>query len=533
MHDQDTEIEKFLSSVISMIHPDAIYDLMLQTLVSFFHPDGLLLMFNINAEPVYHIVRSWGDISFEKDFCFSTPTVIRQLLSCDSYIPLNNNPDADSVLELLTARKRKWLAEQDISAIYCLKYCHALIGFLFIAKHDHEPLSASQIQALDKISYYATHALRNANLYQNAYRASIIDDLTSLYNRKHAFECIGNRCLAQTPCALILLDIDDFKLYNELYGSREGDSLIHRCAQLILQALPEDAMAFRYGADEFLVLWDTNDLTRIKGFTASLIERITHANTSDMVWSMTITCGISTFPDISENASMLLHNAEQAIYFGKLEGKGHTTVYQKGLEERAQNPDMRAAYERIAPTVYALTAAIDAKDNFTFVHSMNVSKYAVALAEVLNMSANDIEIVRNAGMLHDIGKISIPEHILKKTSDLTEDEYEIMKTHVENSTKMIRYLPNMDYVIPAVVTHHERYDGTGYPRGLAGNEIPLMGRILAIADCFDAMTSRRTYKQPLPVSYAIEQLRKNSGTQFDPELVEQFIALIEEQKIAV
>ena len=108
-----------------------------------------------------------------------------------------------------------------------------------------------------------------------------------------------------------------------------------------------------------------------------------------------------------------------------------------------------------------------------------------------------------------------------------------MKTHVENSTKMIRYLPHMDYVIPAVLGHHERYDGTGYPRGLAGEDIPYMARILTIADCFDAMTARRPYKKPLSVSYAVSELKKNSGTQFDPELVDVFIRLIEEGKITV
>ena len=164
---------------------------------------------------------------------------------------------------------------------------------------------------------------------------------------------------------------------------------------------------------------------------------------------------------------------------------------------------------------------------------MNVSRYAVTLAESLDMNANEIEIIRDAGMLHDIGKISIPENILKKTTHLTNKEYDIMKTHVENSTKMIRYLPDMDYVIPAVVGHHERYDGKGYPRGLAGEEIPLMARILTIADCFDAMTARRPYKQPMPVSYAVSELQNNSGTQFDPALVTQFVSLIYEGKIAV
>ena len=149
------------------------------------------------------------------------------------------------------------------------------------------------------------------------------------------------------------------------------------------------------------------------------------------------------------------------------------------------------------------------------------------------MNQNEIEIVRDAGLLHDIGKISIPERILQKTSRLTDEEYEIMKTHVENSTKMIRYLPDMDYVIPAVVGHHEHYDGKGYPRGLAGKDIPYMARILTIADCFDAMTARRPYKQPMSVSYAISELEKNSGTQFDPELVPVFVKLIYEGKISV
>ena len=150
-----------------------------------------------------------------------------------------------------------------------------------------------------------------------------------------------------------------------------------------------------------------------------------------------------------------------------------------------------------------------------------------------SITAEQQDLIPLASALHDIGKISIPERILQKTSQLTPEEYEIMKTHVENSTKMIRYLPHMDYVIPAVLGHHERYDGTGYPRGLAGEDIPYMARILTIADCFDAMTARRPYKKPLSVSYAVSELKKNSGTQFDPELVNVFIRLINEGKITV
>lgn len=531
MSDQENLLDNFLSSVISTLNSEEIFDVTMNTLIKLLDPDGLLLMFGQKTNHIYHVIRNWGDISFEKDYCVLCDAVMQQLAARDNYIATDEA--CDSILALATSRQNRWLKEQDVTAFYTLKYNQAIIGFLFIVNHDHRPISESQLQNLHRINYYASYALRNANLYQNAYRASITDDLTSLYNRKHAFECIDNCCSEKKEATLILLDIDDFKLYNELYGSKEGDDLIHRCAQLILQELSDADMAFRFGADEFMILKAGCDTASAKEFATHMIDRITHSHTSDMVWDITITCGISTFPDISTDALSFLHNAEQAVYYGKLEGKGHMIVYRRGMEDRSQNPDIRVAYERVAPTIYALTAAIDAKDNYTFIHSMNVSKYAVALAEALGMNANAIEIIRNAGMLHDIGKISIPEHILKKTSKLTPEEYEIMKTHVENSTKMIRYLPNMDYVIPAVVAHHEHYDGSGYPRGLAGEDIPLMGRILTIADCFDAMTARRPYKPPMPMSYAIGELQKNSGTQFDPELVPVFISLIYEGKIAV
>lgn len=531
MNDPNTLFEHFLSAVISTLNSDEIYDVMMDTLTELLEPDGLLLMSAKKTDPVYEITRKWGDISCEKDYCFSCDQMLKHLLPDDNFIAIDE--ESADLLAKVTSRKKRWLTEQDITAFYTLKYNRAIIGFLFIARHDHAPLSELQIQLLHRICYYASYALRNANLYQNAYRASITDDLTSLYNRKHAFLCIDNYCLEQRPVALILFDIDDFKLYNELYGASEGDNLIRRCAQILLQEIRKTDMAFRFGADEFMVLRDGGDIEDARHFAQRIQKRIADARTSDMVWDVTVTCGISVFPDISGDSSSLLHNAEQAVYYGKLDGKGKLSIYRHGMEDRSQNPDIRTAYERVAPTIYALTAAIDAKDSYTFTHSMNVSKYAVILAESLDMNATDIEIIRDAGMLHDIGKLSIPEHILKKTDRLTDDEYEIMKTHVENSTKMIRYLPDMDYVIPAVLGHHERYDGHGYPRGLSGEDIPLTARILTIADSFDAMTAQRSYKQPMPISYAISELQANSGSQFDPELVTRFVSLIHNGQITL
>lgn len=531
MKEKEEILEQFLSAVIATLDTEEIYDTVIDSLVDLLNPDGLLLTFNRQATRTYNVTRYWGEIDFSKNYCVPCDDLVQALLDSENLVPLDDT--ALPILNAMTVRQQKWLKDQHVTAFYTIKYNRAIIGFVFIVNKAGQPLMEDQHRYLDKICYYASYSLRNANLYQNAYRASITDDLTSLYNRKYAFECIGNCYAEELGRALILLDIDDFKLYNELYGAGEGDGLIHRCAQIILKEIGPNDLGFRYGADQFAILKEGCDPNAAKSLATRIINKIVSADLADTVWDMTITCGISTYPNVSKDPVSFLHNAEQAVYYGKLEGKGHLAVYKSGMENRSQDPALRAAYERIAPTIYALTAAIDAKDSYTFIHSMNVSKYAVILAESLGMNDNDVEVIRDAGLLHDIGKISIPEHILQKTSRLTPEEYEIMKTHVENSIKMIRYLPDMDYVIPAVVGHHERYDGKGYPRGLAGENIPFTARILTIADCFDAMTSKRPYKQPLSVSYAVNELINNSGTQFDPVLAAKFVELLNEGKITL
>lgn len=528
---QTDNFDQYLSSVLNTLDTDAIYDAMMDAFTNILHVDGLLLCTNQQARNIYHVTRTYGDIAYRKKYCVFDRSVLNELRN-RTLVHVDSN-EFTLIKALLTPQKRAWLEIENISYMYVIKYNQAVIGFLCIADHTHRSLNEIEIKYLHKICQYVPNALRNANIFQKSYRTSLTDDLTSLYNRKHAFECIEAACLAMEPKTLMLFDIDDFKLYNELYGAKEGDNLIQHCAQALLQESSDGDICFRFGADEFMIMRNGTNAEDAKAFANRVIHRIIHSSTNSTVWNVTVTCGFSTFPVISSDAASLLHNTEQAVYYGKLDGKGNICHYQSGMEARSQNPDLKAAYDKVAPTIYALTAAIDAKDTYTFIHSMNVSKYAVILAEELRMNQNEIEIVRDAGLLHDIGKISIPERILQKTSRLTDEEYEIMKTHVENSTKMIRYLPDMDYVIPAVVGHHEHYDGKGYPRGLAGKDIPYMARILTIADCFDAMTARRPYKQPMSVSYAISELEKNSGTQFDPELVPVFVKLIYEGKISV
>ena len=159
--------------------------------------------------------------------------------------------------------------------------------------------------------------------------------------------------------------------------------------------------------------------------------------------------------------------------------------------------------------------------------------YATSLASEMGLDEEFVEIIRQAALMHDVGKIGIPEQILSKPGRLTEEEYEIMKGHVESSIEIIRHLPSLNYVIPAVIGHHERYDGKGYPRRIAGEDIPLSARILGISDAFDAMISKRCYKQAQPLEKVLGILREEAGKQFDPNLVPIFIQAIENGKIKV
>lgn len=203
----------------------------------------------------------------------------------------------------------------------------------------------------------------------------------------------------------------------------------------------------------------------------------------------------------------------------------------EAIIERIEQGD--SAHQNAIAMTSALTAAIDAKDHYTYAHSKNVARYAATLAVAAGLNDDQVRTIYLGGLLHDIGKISIPEAILNKEGRLGDDEYQIMKDHVNNSIAMIRHLPEMDYLIPAVLGHHERWDGKGYPRGISEKEIPVSARCLAIADVFDAMTTDRPYRKGMPLEYALSEITKGAGTQFDPELAVIFVQLIQNKRISL
>ena len=184
-------------------------------------------------------------------------------------------------------------------------------------------------------------------------------------------------------------------------------------------------------------------------------------------------------------------------------------------------------------TIIAIAKTVDAKDKLTSKHSQRVSEYSVLIASEYGFSKDEQENLRRAALLHDIGKIAIPDSILNKPARLTNEEYEVMKTHVIRGAEILKDFTLIDHVVEGAKYHHERFDGLGYPEGLKGKDIPLYGRIIAIADAFDAMTANRVYRKKQNFDFVISELKNGRGTQFDPDLIDIFIKLIDDKKINI
>lgn len=420
-----------------------------------------------------------------------------------------------------------------------------LTGMIMLSKKSNNSrYSYEENNFLISLSSISAIALENSKMYEKVYLEARTDELTGLINRKYFYECLNeayqNR--AESPLTLILVSTDDVRLYNQLYGNKEGDIALKNIARIMQNFVESQGTVARLGGKEFAIILPNYNLMEAKVLAESIREEIENMNKRDKAYtlkSMTASFGVSSIPFSANNINQLIEYANQAVYQAKRNGKNCVVIFNEHVvselnsETKKDGKRKESIYLEYAPTIYALTAAIDAKDHYTFTHSANVAYYSTQLGYACDFSEDLVEIIKEAALLHDIGKIAIPENILNKSGALSEEEYEIMKSHVEASIGIIRHLPSLDYVIPAVLSHHERYDGQGYPRGIKGEDIPLLGRILCIADSFDAMTSSRAYKEPYSVEYSISELERNKGSQFDPKLVDIFISLINEGKINI
>jgi len=450
----------------------------------------------------------------------------------DNKLLLKNHIDNHVMFKGLWDSEKAIIHKLQTEIIVPIRYSEELIGLVVIAgRTDEMPYSFEETEFLETIINNAAAIIENAKTIEIIQRQSITDELTKLYNHRY-FQDTANMWIKEDKYeqfGLAIIDIDQFKIYNDLYGHASGDVALKRIAEIIQSVTTSKEMLVRYGGEEFVVLYPS--LRPEEVYQRAELIRETVENefllSKDIREFLTVTVGISNYDVNGNTLEELITKADKAVHQRKQSGRNKTILYRENQDDiiSSNTQVQKKIKDAFLSSIYALAATIDAKDHYTYGHSNNVSILSEALARKAGFSEDQIETVRNAGLLHDIGKVGIPESVLSKPGFLTNDEYEMMQSHVTQSINIIKHIPNLIDTVPVVISHHERYDGKGYPRGISGENIPVLGRVICIADAFDAMTTDRPYRKGLSLEQAIYELRKNSGTQFDPELVDIFIGM--------
>lgn len=359
-----------------------------------------------------------------------------------------------------------------------------------------------------------------------------MDGLTGLFNHRCFYDYLSQQIEMSknngTELSLLFIDIDNFKFYNDFHGHQMGDEILREISIIMKETVPVGGFIARYGGEEFTVLLpDTSEESAIK--TAENLRKTVqeHPFAGQEVLpgkSLTISVGVSTYPSKAKTDAELLRRADEACYRAKFLYKNRVEAYHSILEDLQTNI-AEIDHETIA-SIKTLIAVINARDKYTYGHVERVVFYCTLLAEKMKLSDKDKKNLIYSAYLHDVGKINIPEEILMKTDPLTDEEWEILKNHPQKAAEIIDNISPLKNLVPIILQHHERYDGTGYPGKLKGDEINCFARMLTVVDSFDAMTSIRPYQPKKSYSQATRELIRCSGTQFDPEIVRSFIDII-------
>lgn len=379
---------------------------------------------------------------------------------------------------------------------------------------------------------------REVNNRRRAEKMANIDGLTEIYNHRYFQERLGSEIERAVrydqPLALVMFDLDDFKIFNDQHGHQEGDRLLKWFVKLCEQNTRSIDVLARYGGEEFVLILPETEAEdalvaadRIRQGMETGIQQ--HFPNQAKV---TVSAGVAASPVNGKTRHTLILSADSALYFAKRQGKNRCYIY-----DEEHSKVYRATPERLKAllgddsldAIEALSAAVDAKDKYTCGHSSSVSRYCQALGEKIGLSEEEQESLRLAALLHDIGKIGTPDSILRKPGRLGAKERQVVEHHPGVGSQILQKMQQLNAIIPGVRHHHERYDGKGYPNKLAGKDIPLYARMIALADAFDAMTSDRPYRPALSVEEALAEIANCSGTQFDPDLVKIFSDLVRNQ----
>src|ERR1700733_4935859 len=450
-------------------------------------------------------------------------------------------------------------------------YAESLLGVLYVESSKPCEFPDEEIRLLRTLADLFAGALHNAVIFQKAQEQAITDGLTGVKTHRFLMEALSSEWKRSTranrPFALVLMDLDRFKFVNDFYGHLEGDVVLQRVGHILEQNCRRSDVVARYGGDEFVILMPETTVEQARQL-ASKLRGWVAADPLLRDKNITASFGIAGFPVHGSTPQELIQVADSSMYLSKHQGGNSVSSAEQGDSDDTKRwkKDVLEAYlgvtlkrhfstgpdafdeiyrrleqftrsliehgdgdagdpvpAAVVEPVTSLPLAIHAKDCYTQGHSQKVSAYSVMIAQALRMNQAEVEEIRLAGLLHDIGKVGIPEIILNKSGPLDATEWTTMKTHTELGAKILEPLAAMNRIREMVRHHHEFYDGPGYPDRPSADQIPLGARVIAIADAYDTITSERTYKKARNPEEAFSELERCAANQFDPEIVRGFV----------
>jgi len=403
--------------------------------------------------------------------------------------------------------------------------------------------------------------LTNATRYQQARLTSLTDALTGVGSRKLLEEKLHeehDRAVRyKRPFSLGIIDLDHFKMVNDTLGHALGDEAIRRLAQCVRQEKRGPDVLARYGGDEFVLLMPETTASeaatvlerlrlRICDIRFEAEQKVRDAQNASVpsVVQLSISCGVAeSLLDPAEVAADVLRRADIALYEAKNAGRNCVKVWGPEMNRLATAGDIEIdrikklqrrilglsekAEKLFMESIWSLVQALEAKDAYARKHSEHVAVYAVGIARTMALGPKYVDLIRRAAMIHDIGKIGIPDAVLFKTDPLTAQERRVIEQHPLIAVKILEKMSFLESEVALIRHHHEKWNGQGYPDGLARTAIPLGARVIAAADVFDALTSSRAYHEGRSVRTALAMLRDSCGYEFDPAVVVALDAWVE------
>ncbi|MFA5801097.1 MAG: diguanylate cyclase [Thermoleophilia bacterium] len=366
------------------------------------------------------------------------------------------------------------------------------------------------------------------------------DGLTGLWNHGHFQRYLHSEVdrarRYDRPLSLVMIDLDFFKQVNDKFGHQKGDAVLSSVGRILKEECRDVDYVARYGGEEFVVVMP--EITASNAVIAAnrLRERIEglYMEVNLPEHQTGASFGVADFPECATDNISLIAAADGALLFAKRQGRNRVAYFRDLSETELSGDDLDNLNSRLEgagfQTIRALARAVDVRDKYPDNDLNNLANAATSMARELKFSPDKIEALILATKLHDIGKIGIPKNILQKKEHLLPEEIEILRQHPQMGEQMLQEATTVKDLIAAVLYHHERWDGKGYPEGLHGEEIPLMARIVGILDAYRAIRSDRPYSKALTMSETIAELRASAGSQFDPDLVELFVKQLSEDE---